>query len=178
MTCSGFILPPNHWFWGNIDMQFSFLYMAPILYHKLFSSSIEDLSKNCLEAENIIIRLFKGLKAEYVTGRDGMNYWRATILWELWRDLLIHCFLQLKLAISYRKKQLFVFLHNGEILLCLCGLQMNLLMHIHFSLWFAPVLEIVLEQTTRKQNGVIRSSLFLRTQFFTPSISCQIDPVP
>lgn len=48
--------------------------MAPILYHKLFSSSIEDLSKNCLEAENIIIRLFKGLKAEYVTGRDGMNY--------------------------------------------------------------------------------------------------------
>lgn len=47
--------------------------MVPIVYYNLISSSVENLSKNCEQAENIIIKLFKILRADYGMQLDGIT---------------------------------------------------------------------------------------------------------
>lgn len=87
----------------TLTCRFPFLHTAPILYHNLISSSAEDLRKNCEEAENVILKPFKELRAEYGTGVADINWWRSAIICELRRNLPIHGFVQLNLAIGYRQ---------------------------------------------------------------------------
>jgi len=40
----------------TLTCRFPFLHMAPILYHHLISSSLEDLRENWKEEENVIMK--------------------------------------------------------------------------------------------------------------------------